>query len=190
MTSGRYFNKGVKALDEPNVGFVARETSDKIVIFGEKNERYDVPVKEIQQVGANVLLGLKYADLEKYAVPRNSPLPTSRIDPWEDDDSLTDLASYEGRYPHSLFNKGVRAKNEDDVGHVFKETNDKIVIFGQYNKRYDVPKSEIYQVGMNVILKIDFPEIPKYEVNKDNPLPTGEPVHTLHDEAFPENKSR
>ena len=39
MTSGRYFNKGVKTLDEPNVGFVARETPDKIVIFGEKNER-------------------------------------------------------------------------------------------------------------------------------------------------------
>jgi sporulation protein YlmC with PRC-barrel domain len=189
MTSGRYFNKGVKALDEPNVGFVARETSDKIIIFGAKNERYDVPVKEIQQVGANVLLGLKYSDLAKYSVPRNSPLPTSRIDPWEDHDSVTDLASYEGKYPRSLFNKGVRAKNEDDVGHVFKETNDEIVVFGQYNKRYDIPKSEIYQVGMNVILKVDYPEISKYEVNKDNPLPTGESIHALHDEAFPEKKS-
>ena len=80
MTSGRYFNKGVKTLDEPNVGFVARETPDKIVIFGERNERYDVPITEIQQVGANVLLGLKKSELQKYAVPRNSPLPTSRKD--------------------------------------------------------------------------------------------------------------
>jgi hypothetical protein len=42
---------------------------------------------------------------------------------------------------------------------------------------------------MNVILKIDFPEIDRYEVNKDSPLPTGEPVHALNDEAFPDNKS-
>jgi sporulation protein YlmC with PRC-barrel domain len=188
MTSGKYFNKGVKTLDEPNVGFVARETPDKIVIFGEKNERYDVPITEIQQVGANVLLGLKFAELNKYAVPRNSPLPSSRKDPWEDHDSVTDLASYEGRYPNSLFNKGVRAKNEDDVGHVFKETTDKIVVFGQYNQRFDIPKSEIYQVGMNVILKLDFPEIHKYAVNKDSPLPTGEPLHVINEEAYPEKR--
>ena len=71
-------------------------------------------------------------------------------------------ASYEGKYPNTLFNKGVRAKNEDHVGHVMKETNDKIVVFGEGNNRFDIPKSEIYQVGMNVILKIDFPEIFKY----------------------------
>jgi hypothetical protein len=28
-------------------------------------------------------------------------------------------------------------------------------------------------VGANVILKIDFPEIFRYEVKKDDPLPTG-----------------
>ena len=44
MVSGKYFNKGVKTLDNPNIGFVVRETPDKIVIFGEKNERYDVPI--------------------------------------------------------------------------------------------------------------------------------------------------
>jgi hypothetical protein len=63
------------------------------------------------------------------------------------------------------------AKNDDDVGHVFKETNDEIVVFGQYNKRYDIPKSAIYQVGTNVILKIDYPKINRYQVNKDNPTP-------------------
>jgi sporulation protein YlmC with PRC-barrel domain len=187
MTSGKYFNKGVKTLDEPNIGFVVRETPDKIVIFGEKNERYDVPNTEIQQVGANVLLDLKLSELQKYAVPRNSPLPTSRKDPWADDKDYVDLASYEGKYPNSLFNKGVRAKNEDDVGHVFKETPDKIVVFGQYNRRYDIPKEEIYQVGMNVILNKDFPELRKYEVNKDSPLPTGETLNVLNKEAFPEH---
>ena len=86
---------------------------------------------------------------------------------------MVDLASYEGKYPNTLFNKGVRAKNEDHVGHVMKETNDKIVVFGENNKRFDIPKSEIYQVGMNVILKIDFPEIFKYEVLKGSTVTYG-----------------
>jgi sporulation protein YlmC with PRC-barrel domain len=186
MTSGKYFNKGVKALDEPSVGYVVRETPDKIIVFGEKNERYDIPIKEIQQVGANVLIGLNTADLRKYAVRRDAPLPAGREDPWGDPDRVVDLASYEGRYPNTLFNKGVRAKNEDHVGHVMKETNDKIVIFGENNKRFDVSKSEIYQVGMNVILKIDFPEIYNYEVPKEAPLPTGDPIETVEADAFPD----
>jgi sporulation protein YlmC with PRC-barrel domain len=187
MVSGKYFNKGVKTLDDPNVGFVVRETPDKIVIFGEGNTRYDVPDKEIQQVGANVLLGLKTSELQRYAVPRDSPLPTSKKDPWPDDKEHIDLASYEGKYPNTLFNKGVRAKNEDHVGHVMKETPDKVVIFGEGNNRFDIPKSEIYQVGMNVILKIDFPEIFKYQVNKESPLPTGESIETINKEAYPED---
>ena len=86
-----------------------------------------------------------------------------------------------------MFNKGVRAKNEDHVGHVMKETNDKIVVFGEGNNRFDIPKSEIYQVGMNVILKIDFPEIFKYRVDKNNPLPTGENIEAIVNEAYPED---
>ena len=187
MVSGKYFNKGVKTLDNPNIGFVVRETPDKIVIFGEKNERYDVPISKIQQVGANVLLGLDSSELREYSISRDAPLPTSKKDPWEKDDSVVDLSSYEGKYPNTLFNKGVRAKNEDHVGHVMKETNDKIVIFGEGNNRFDIPKSEIYQVGMNVILKIDFPEIFKYRVDKNSPLPTGENIEEINKEPYPED---
>ncbi len=190
MASGKYFNKGVKALDNSSVGFVVRETSDKIVIFGENNERYDVPDSKIQEVGANVLLGLNTHDLKNYAVPRNSPLPASKKDPWEEDDGMVDLASYEGKYPNSLFNKGVRAKNEDNVGHIMKETDDKIVVFGSSNNRFDIPKSEIYQVGMNVILKMDFPGIFKYSIAKDNPLPTGEHISVINKEAYLEDYHR
>jgi len=187
MVSGKYFNKGVKTLDNPNIGFVVRETPDKIVIFGEKNGRYDVPISKIQQVGANVLLGLDSSELREYSISRDAPLPTSKKDPWEKDDSVVDLSSYEGKYPNTLFNKGVRAKNEDHVGHVMKETNDKIVIFGEGNNRFDISKSEIYQVGMNVILKIDFPEIFKYRVDKNSPLPTGENIEEINKEPYPED---
>ncbi|MDN5847729.1 MAG: hypothetical protein L0H53_15805 [Candidatus Nitrosocosmicus sp.] len=169
------------------MGFVVRETPDKIIVFGKGNERYDIPIEEIQQVGGNVLIGLNNNDLQKYAKYRDSPLPSGRKDPWESNDRQVDLGTYEGRYPNSLFNKGVRAKNEDDVGHVMKETNDKIVVFGENNKRFDIPKSEIYQVGMNVILIIDYPQLVKYEVSKDSPLPSGESIESINNEAYPKD---
>jgi hypothetical protein len=36
MTSGKYFNKGVKALDAADIGHVVRETPDKIVVLMEE----------------------------------------------------------------------------------------------------------------------------------------------------------
>ena len=34
MTTGKYFNRAVMALDSPHIGHVVRETDDKIVVFG------------------------------------------------------------------------------------------------------------------------------------------------------------
>ena len=191
MVSGRFFNRGVKTLDNPDIGYVVRETPDKIIVFGGKGNRYDIPLNEIQQVGANVLIGLPFSEVEKkYKVNRNDPLPTSRQDPWKDEKNQVDLAYYEGKYPKSLFNKGVRAENEDDLGFVAKETNDKIVVFGYSNDRYDIPKSEIIAVGMNVIIGKNFPELGKYKVDRNAPLPTGEPIETIAEEAFPEDHQK
>lgn len=168
------------ALDDPHMGFVVRETADKIVVFGEKNERFDIPTSEIQHVSKNVLIGLNRADIEnKYKVPRDAPLPTGKyVDPWGSDGQV-DLTEYMRRYGKTLFNKGVRLENEDHVGHVMKETDDKIVIFGEHDNRFDVPKSYIRFVGRNVILGMDWNELFKYKVDKDTPLPTGEPVDNL-----------
>jgi hypothetical protein len=68
-----------------------------------------------------------------------------------------------------------------------KETNDKIVVFGQSNYRFDIPKSHIIAVGRNVILDMDFPEIFKYQVDRNAPLPTGEPIEKLIEEAYSED---
>ena len=189
MTSGKYFNKGVKALDAPNIGHVVRKTPDKIVVFGGGDERYDIPMSEIQ-VGANVLIGLRIYDIiTKYKVNRQQLLPTSRQDPWIGRDRIG-LATYEKEYPKSLFNKGVRAKNEDHVGHVMKGTNEKIVVFGQSNYRFDIPKSHIIAAGRNVILNMDFPEIFQYQVNENAALPTGEPLKIVNKEAYPTGHSK
>lgn len=45
------------------------------------------------------------------------------------------------------------------LGYVVRETNDKIVVFGDFNLRYDIPKSKIYEVGRNVILNMDKDEV-------------------------------
>ena len=60
--------------------------------------------------------------VKKYKVPREAPLPTHRKISWSTPDTNIDLATYEKEYPKSLFNKGVRAMNEDHVGHVMKDT--------------------------------------------------------------------
>ena len=171
------------ALDAPHIGFVVRETLDKIVVFGEQNERFDIPISDIQTVSKNVLIGLNFSDIaNKYKVDRNEPLPTGKyVDPWGNRDDV-DLASYESKYPKSLFNKGVRIENEDHVGHVMKETDDKIVVFGERDYRFDVPKSKITFVGRNVILGMKWDELFKYKVDKNMPLPSGESVDILAQE--------
>jgi hypothetical protein len=184
MTSGKYFNKGVKALDSPHVGHVVRETDDKIVVFGGGANRYDIPKSQIRFTSGNVLIDLSMNDVAKrYKISRKEPLPTGKAtkDPWAIPENI-DLASYERQYPKSLFNKGVRTDNADHVGHVVKETDDKIVVFGHYDYRFDIPKSEIVAAGRNVIVGIDFPELLKYKVERNAPLPTGEPIEMLVEE--------
>lgn len=80
------------------------------------------------------------------------------------------------------FNKGVKALDSPHVGHVVRETDDKIVVFGHYDYRFDIPKSEIVAAGRNVIVGIDFPELLKYKVDRNAPLPTGEPIGKLAEE--------
>ena len=55
-------------------------------------------------------------------------------------------------------------------------------VFGGHDYRYDIPKSKIIAVGMNVILGMVYPEIFNYKVPKDAPLPTGEPIEKLAEE--------
>ena len=114
MTSGKYFNRAVIALDAPHIGYVVRETDDKIVVFGEGKQRYDIPLSEIKTVSKNVLVGLNFEEIaKKYSVERDAPLPTSKyVDPWGADDT-TDFATYVKEYAKTLFNKGVRIENED-----------------------------------------------------------------------------
>ena len=79
-------------------------------------------------------------------------------------------------------NKEVKALDSPYMGDVVRETDEKIIVFGHYYSRFDIPKSEIVAVGRNIIVGMDFPAILKYRVYRDAPLPTGEPMDKLTEE--------
>jgi hypothetical protein len=86
-------------------------------------------------------------------------------------DTRIDLATYEGKYPTSLFNKGVRTQDEDHVRHVIKETKSKIIVDGHFDYRFVVPKEKIIAVGRNVILGMFFKDVFSYKISRNDPLP-------------------
>ena len=80
MTGGNYLNKDVLALETPHIGYVIRETENKIIVYNGIMDRYDIPKSEIQNTGSrNVLIGLPlYGIVHKYKVSRKEeeePLP-------------------------------------------------------------------------------------------------------------------
>jgi len=44
-------------------------------------------------------------------------------------------------YPNSLFNRKVSLLDENFVGFMMEMTDTKIIVFGDYEQRYDIPKS-------------------------------------------------
>ncbi|HYX72647.1 MAG TPA: hypothetical protein VE732_07745, partial [Nitrososphaera sp.] len=80
----------------------------------------------------------------------------------------TDLGSYEGKYPKDLFNKTVIV-NEQAMGRVAKETDDRIVVFSDSgNLRFDIPKSKIALSGGSIVVG---EPLEQYAVDKDAPMP-------------------
>jgi hypothetical protein len=78
---GRYpknlFNKSVVAGDNQTlIGHVAKETNELIVVFSESDHkvRFDIPKPEIAFTGSSVVMN-NTADIQKYKVYRDTPLP-------------------------------------------------------------------------------------------------------------------
>ncbi len=70
-----------------------------------------------------------------------------------------------------------------------KETDEMIVVWGHYDWRFDIPKSKIIAVGRNVILGTDYKNAFQYSVDRNAPLPTGEPVEKLEEQEVEVSKS-
>ena len=69
-------------------------------------------------------------------------------------------------FPNSLFNKKVSLSDNYFVGFMMEMTDSKIVVFGDYEQRYDIPKSKVKRVDdNNIIIDMDWNEFTSYRVN-------------------------
>src|SRR5689334_13705780 len=55
-------------------------------------------------------------------------------------------------FPNSLFNKKVSLLNDNFVGFMMKMTDTKIIVFGDYEQRYEIPKIKTTEVDNNIIV--------------------------------------
>jgi len=159
------------SLVSPYLGYENKETIDTLVIYEEQNGRNNIHFSEIKTTPRNLLTDLTIKKMSRKNLAKRNGLSyvdaeiNARYRSTNIDHGLP------SKYPNSLFSKGVKILNEDFVGFIMKETTDKIVVFGNYVQRYDIPKSKTYEVGDNIILNMNIKEFESYEVDNYASLP-------------------
>lgn len=153
------------------LGHENKETIDNLVIYEEQNGRNNIHFSEIKTTPRNLLTDLTIKKMSRKNLVKRNGLSyvddeiNARYHPTTIDHGLP------SKYPNSLFSKGVKILNEDFVGFIMKETKDKIVVFGNYVQRYDIPKSKTYEEGDKIILNMNIKEFESYEVDNYTSLP-------------------
>ena len=106
-------------------------------------------------------------DLKKYHLNRNDVLLSANSN---FESELTDKTNETALdiYPNSLFNKKVSLVDHGFIGFMMEMTDTKIVVFGDYEQRYDIPKSKVIKVDSNIILDMEWSEFVSY--NSDDKL--------------------
>ena len=104
-------------------------------------------------------------ELKKYHLNRNNILLSTsssfEIEPIGDETNETALDIF----PNSLFNKKVSLSDDSFVGFMMENTDAKIVVFGDYEQRYDIPKTRAAKVDNNIIVDMEWNEFISYRVN-------------------------
>ena len=60
------FNKKVSLLNEDFVGFMMGKTDTKITIFGDYDQRFDVPISKASEVNNNLVLDMEWTEFKSY----------------------------------------------------------------------------------------------------------------------------
>ena len=106
-------------------------------------------------------------ELKKYHLNRNDILlstqPSFEIELFENKTNETALDIF----PNSLFNKKVSLSDNSFVGFMMEMTDSKIVVFGDYEQRYDIPKIKTAEFNNNIVLAMEWNEFASYRVNGD-----------------------
>ena len=61
------FNKKVSLLNEDFVGFMMGKTDTEITIFGDYDQRFDVPISKAREVNNNLVLDMEWTELKSYS---------------------------------------------------------------------------------------------------------------------------
>lgn len=104
-------------------------------------------------------------ELKKYHLNRNDILL--------DDNSRFEIEFFENKtyetaldiFPNSLFNKKVSLSDDIFVGFMMQMTNTKIIVFGDYEQRYDIPKAKAVESDNGIIVDMEWNEFATYRVN-------------------------
>lgn len=106
-------------------------------------------------------------ELKKYHLNRNDILLSTNskfeIELFENKTNETALDIF----PNSLFNKKVSLSDNSFVGFMMEMTDSKIVVFGDYEQRYDIPKIKTAEVNNKIVLAMEWNEFASYRVNGD-----------------------
>jgi hypothetical protein len=106
-------------------------------------------------------------ELKKYHLARNDILLSTNsgfeIELFENKTNETALDIF----PNSLFNKKVSLSDNSFVGFMMEMTDSKIVVFGDYEQRYDIPKIKTAEFNNNIVLAMEWNEFASYRVNGD-----------------------
>ena len=60
------FNKKVSLLNEDFVGFMMGITDTQITIFGDYDQRFDVPISKVREVNNNLFLDMEWTEFKSY----------------------------------------------------------------------------------------------------------------------------
>jgi hypothetical protein len=61
------FNKKVSLLNEDFVGFMMGITDTEITIFGDYDQRFDVPISKVREVNNNLVLDMEWTEFKSYS---------------------------------------------------------------------------------------------------------------------------
>ncbi len=61
------FNKKVSLLNEDFVGFMMGKTDTEITIFGDYDQRFDVPISKVREVNNNLILDMEWTEFKSYS---------------------------------------------------------------------------------------------------------------------------
>ena len=139
--------------DEVMNAFCSNNTSDVILY-----NRFKVKDSQMLRLFDN-------NELKKYHLNRNDILlstSSSFEEPIGDETNETALDIF----PNSLFNKKVSLSDDSFIGFMMENTDAKIVVFGDYEQRYDIPKTRATKVDDNNIeVDMEWNEFISYRVN-------------------------